>query len=122
MVFVGLTLFTFQTKVSAGLLTCEGMVLPLSAIDFDGFIHRTDAYFVLSPQYDFSSFGPFLAGGLMGLIGAGLVQIFFPFSKTTDLVISCFGVLLFSGYGESYSSSRTDANDGKGEENTGKTC
>ncbi|BEI84523.1 hypothetical protein CcaverHIS002_0411270 [Cutaneotrichosporon cavernicola] len=61
-VFVGFTLFTFQTKL------------------------------------DFSSFGPFLFGGLMGLITAGLVGIFIPFGKTTDLVIACIGVLVFSGF------------------------
>lgn len=60
-VFVGLTLFTFQTKM------------------------------------DFSSFGPFLFGGLWGLITAGLVGIFLPFNATFDLVVACFGVLIFSG-------------------------
>lgn len=61
-VFVGLTLFTFQTKL------------------------------------DFSGLGPFLFAGLMGLITAGFVQIFMPFSKTLDLVFACIGVLIFSGY------------------------
>ncbi|GHJ90153.1 hypothetical protein NliqN6_6555 [Naganishia liquefaciens] len=61
-VFVGLTLFTFQSK------------------------------------YDFSNMGPYLFAGLMGLLVTGLVQILLPFNKTTDLVVSCFGVLLFSGY------------------------
>lgn len=32
------------------------------------------------------------------MLVTGLVQIFLPFNKTTDLVIACFGVLLFSGY------------------------
>jgi FtsH-binding integral membrane protein len=36
----------------------------------------------------------------MGMLITGLVQIFLPFNKTTDLVIACFGVLLFSGYSE----------------------
>ncbi|KAI5451187.1 hypothetical protein NCC49_002063 [Naganishia albida] len=61
-VFVGLTLFTFQSK------------------------------------YDFSNLGPYLFAGLMGMLITGLVQIFLPFNHTTDLVIACFGVLLFSGY------------------------
>ncbi|KAL1410828.1 hypothetical protein Q8F55_001771 [Vanrija albida] len=60
-VFVGLTLFTFQTK------------------------------------FDFSSFGPFLFAGLWGLITAGLVGIFLPYNQTFDLVISCVGVIIFSG-------------------------
>jgi hypothetical protein len=37
----------------------------------------------------------------MGLIFAGFVQIFLPFSKTVDLVYAGFGVLLFSGYSTS---------------------
>ncbi|KAJ9107720.1 hypothetical protein QFC21_001180 [Naganishia friedmannii] len=61
-VFVGLTLFTFQSK------------------------------------YDFSNMGPYLFAGLMGMLVTGIVQIFLPFNHTTDLVIACFGVLLFSGY------------------------
>ncbi|GMK56826.1 hypothetical protein CspeluHIS016_0306660 [Cutaneotrichosporon spelunceum] len=61
-VFVGLTLFTFQTKL------------------------------------DFSSFGPFLFGGVMGLIAAGIVGIFIPYSRTLDLVIACIGVVIFSGF------------------------
>lgn len=32
------------------------------------------------------------------MLVTGLVQIFLPFNKMTDLVIACFGVLLFSGY------------------------
>jgi FtsH-binding integral membrane protein len=61
-VFVGLTLFTFQTKL------------------------------------DFSGLGPFLFAGLMGLITAGFVQIFLPFSHGLDVAIACGGVLIFSGY------------------------
>lgn len=61
-VFVGLTIFTFQTR------------------------------------WDFSSLGPFLFAGLWGLIGAGLVGIFLPFSHGVDLAIACAGVLVFSGY------------------------
>ncbi|KAJ9105066.1 hypothetical protein QFC19_003698 [Naganishia cerealis] len=61
-VFVGLTLFTFQSK------------------------------------YDFSNMGPYLFAGLMGMLVTGLVQFFLPFNQTTDLIIACFGVLLFSGY------------------------
>lgn len=61
-VFVGLTLFTFQSK------------------------------------YDFSNMGPYLFAGLMGMLVTGIVQFFLPFNHTTDLIIACFGVLLFSGY------------------------
>ncbi len=56
-------------------------------------------------QYDFSSMGPILMAGLMGMLFAGLVQIFMPFSHTADLVYSLFGVVLFSGYSACLASS-----------------
>jgi hypothetical protein len=64
--------------------------------------HRAPAIKYTDPrsQYDFSNMGPYLFAGLMGMLITGLVQIFLPFNKTTDLVIACFGVLLFSGYSE----------------------
>lgn len=34
----------------------------------------------------------------MGLIVTGLIGMFFPYSKTMDLVYGGFGALLFSGY------------------------
>jgi FtsH-binding integral membrane protein len=81
-VFLGLTLFTLQSKVRC-------LELPLFSI-------------LTLTQYDFSNMGPYLFAGLMGMLITGLVQIFLPFNKTTDLVIACFGVLLFSGYSEFY--------------------
>jgi FtsH-binding integral membrane protein len=71
-------LFTFQTKVSETLRNAN-------ASDRD-------------PQFDFSSFGPFLFAGIMGVLTAGLVQIFLPFNANIDLAIACFSVLLFSGF------------------------
>lgn len=41
---------------------------------------------------------PFLFGGIIALIVAGLVGSFFPFSKTMDLVYGIGGSLLFSAY------------------------
>jgi len=61
-IFVGLTLFTFQTK------------------------------------WDFSSLGPFLFAGIMGLLTMTLVQIFLPFNANVDLAIAGFSVMLFSGF------------------------
>ena len=49
-------------------------------------------------QFDFSSFGPFLMASLFGVITASFVQIFLPFSATTDLVIAGFSVMIFSGF------------------------
>ncbi|KAF8514168.1 glutamate binding protein [Gautieria morchelliformis] len=61
-IFLGLTLFTFQSK------------------------------------WDFSGMGPFLLAGILALVMTGFVGMFFPFSKTWDLVYGIAGALLFSGY------------------------
>lgn len=99
-VFLGLTLFTFQSKVSSFLLLLSQNVLT----------HH---------QYDFSGMGPWLFGGLVALcklgfdsplfvlngscdlchlVMTGLVGIFIPFSRTMDIVFAAGGCLLFSGY------------------------
>jgi FtsH-binding integral membrane protein len=49
-------------------------------------------------QWDFSGMAPFLFGGILALIVAGMVGTFFPFSKTMDLVYGIGGSLLFSAY------------------------
>lgn len=77
-IFIGLTLFTFQTKVSQWSISY-------------GRLTR-------SCQFDFSSFAPFLFAGLMGVLTVSLVQIFLPFNANVDLAIAGFSVLLFSGF------------------------
>ncbi|EIW72118.1 vacuolar protein [Tremella mesenterica] len=54
--------------------------------------------FTFQTKFDFSSFGPFLFAGIMGLLTASLVSIFLPFDANLDLGIACFSVLLFSGF------------------------
>lgn len=80
-IFIGLTLFTFQTKVSTqvALFVFTSVQAHLS-------------------QLDFSSMYPFLFAGIWGMITASLVQIFIPFNSTVDLFIAGFGVVLFSGF------------------------
>ena len=75
--FTGLTLFTFQTKVR---------------------FTRSHVHPRLISQFDFSSFGPFLFAGLMGLLTTTLVSIFLPFNANVDLGIAAFSVILFSGF------------------------
>lgn len=91
-VFTGLTLFTFQTKVSfvpSSPRTSTGSAL---------FVKPTNANTNTISQYDFSSFAPFLFAGIWGLLTASLVSIFLPFNANTDLAIAGFSVLLFSGF------------------------
>jgi FtsH-binding integral membrane protein len=96
-VFLGLTLFTLQSKVC--LLFC---ILFLQLND----VHS---------KYDFSGMGPWLFGGLLALgrscailhpeppskslaVMTGFVGAFIPFSSTLNLIYAIGGTLLFSGY------------------------
>lgn len=53
--------------------------------------------FACQTKYDFTSWMPYLFGGLCGLMIFGFVAAFFP-GKTTDLVYSGISALIFSGY------------------------
>lgn len=96
-VFLGLTLFTMQSKV--------------------GFVrmHFPRRFNDIRFKYDFSGMGPWLFGGLLALgkvpcyptlnllsknvaVMTGLVGVFIPFSSTLNLVYAIGGTLLFSGY------------------------
>jgi len=93
-VFLGLTLFTYQSKVR----------------HVDG---KIDAALTLLPlKYDFSGMAPFLFGGLMvlrtslsspflayrpltfSLVMTGLVGIFIPFNETMDLIYAIGGMFI----------------------------
>jgi len=54
--------------------------------------------FTVQSKWDFSGMGPFLFAGLLALMMTGIVGIFFPFSRTFDLIYAIGGTLLFSGY------------------------
>ncbi|KAI8094834.1 inhibitor of apoptosis-promoting Bax1-domain-containing protein [Gilbertella persicaria] len=54
--------------------------------------------FTLQSKWDFSGLAPFLMGGIWVLIIAGLIQMFFPFSKEIELALAVGGVVIFSGY------------------------
>jgi FtsH-binding integral membrane protein len=54
--------------------------------------------FACQTKYDFTSWMPYLFGGLWALILFGMVAIFLPGSRTIELVYSGIAALLFSGY------------------------
>jgi len=54
--------------------------------------------FTMQSKYDFSSWGAGLGIALWTVIGAGLVHLFIPFSRTTDLVIAVASALVFCGF------------------------
>ena len=54
--------------------------------------------FTLQTRYNFESLASYLYYGLMLLVGVGLVQLFFPYNHTFELLYSVAGCAIFSGY------------------------
>lgn len=54
--------------------------------------------FACQTKYDFTSWMPYLFGGLWGLILFGFMAAFFPYNSTTELVYGGLAALLFSAY------------------------
>ena len=54
--------------------------------------------FACQTKYDFTSWMPYLFGGLWALILFGFVAAFFPYSSTTELIYGGLAALIFSGY------------------------
>lgn len=56
------------------------------------------AIYATVSKKDFSFLGGFLFIGLLVLMVSGIVNIFLPFSHTTDLIYTAFGIFIFVGY------------------------
>lgn len=54
--------------------------------------------FACQTKYDFTSWMPYLFGGLWGLILFGLMAAFFPYNKIAELVYGGIAAVIFSGY------------------------
>jgi protein lifeguard len=54
--------------------------------------------FACQTRYDFTSWMPYLFGGLWGLILFGFMAAFFPHSSTSELIYGGLAALIFSGY------------------------
>jgi FtsH-binding integral membrane protein len=54
--------------------------------------------FACQTKYDFTSWMPYLFGGLWALILFGFVAAFFPDTNTTELIYGGLAALIFSGY------------------------
>lgn len=54
--------------------------------------------FACQTKYDFTSWMPYLFGGLWFLILFGFVAIWFPHNSTTELIYGGIAALIFSGY------------------------
>jgi len=54
--------------------------------------------FVCQSKYDFTSWMPYLFGGLWALILVGFMAAFFPYNSKVELAYSVIAALIFSGY------------------------
>ena len=54
--------------------------------------------FACQTKYDFTSWMPYLFGGLWGLILFGFVALWFPKTSTTELIYGGLAALIFRGY------------------------
>lgn len=75
-----------------------GVVLLTKALLTTALMFTATAIVGWTAKVDFSGLRGFLFMGLIGMIIMGVVGIFIPWSNTTELVFSGFGILLFSGF------------------------
>ncbi|MCJ1379218.1 hypothetical protein MMC17_002318 [Xylographa soralifera] len=54
--------------------------------------------FACQTKYDFTSWAPYLFGGLWALILFGFMGAFFPYNSTAELIYGGLAALIFSGY------------------------
>ena len=54
--------------------------------------------FACQTKYDFTSWIPYLFGGLWALVLFGFLAAFFPYNNTAELIYSGLGALIFSAY------------------------
>lgn len=54
--------------------------------------------FACQTKYDFTTWMPYLFGGLWALILFGFVAIWFPYNSTAELIYGGLAALIFSGY------------------------
>ncbi|PFH47830.1 hypothetical protein AMATHDRAFT_151176 [Amanita thiersii Skay4041] len=97
--FVLLSVFTLMEAFTLGVVIAffdNVIVLQALVITIGIFLGLT--LFTFQSKYDFSGMGPFLFGGLLALCLTGIVEVFFPFSHTVDMVYAGVACLIFSGY------------------------
>jgi protein lifeguard len=54
--------------------------------------------FACQTKYDFTSWMPYLFGGVWALVLFGFMAAFFPYNSTVELLYSGLAALIFSGY------------------------
>ena len=91
--FTGLEAYSISVIVS---LYDAGTVLRAVFLTAGLFVGLT--LFACQTKYDFTSWVPYLFGGLWALILFGFMASFFPANNTTELAYSSIAALIFSAY------------------------
>ncbi|RMZ78478.1 hypothetical protein DV737_g3910, partial [Chaetothyriales sp. CBS 132003] len=91
--FTGLEAYSISVVTSfyEARVVVEALILTLGI-----FVFLT--LFACQTKYDFTSWMPYLFGGIWVFVIFGFISAFFPHNKTIDLVYGLGGALLFSGY------------------------
>jgi hypothetical protein len=99
---INLALLTSFTVLEAGTvgvaISFYRVEIVLQALVLTLIVFAGLTLFTMQSKYDFSGMGPWLFGGLIIMVAGGFVSVFFPMSKTVDLVYAIGGCALFSGY------------------------
>ena len=91
--FTGLEAYAISVVVSA----FDSRIV-LQAVILTAGIFLALTLFACQTKYDFTSWMPYLFGGLWGLILFGFMAMFFKSSSTVELIYGGLGALIFSGY------------------------
>ncbi|KAH9814794.1 inhibitor of apoptosis-promoting Bax1-domain-containing protein [Melampsora americana] len=94
-----LGLFTILEAMGVGAAVAfVKTIVVLQALCLTGLVFIGLTIYTLQTKRDFSGWAPYLSTALMVMFFSSFITIFFPYSRTIDLIYSGLGTLLFSAY------------------------
>ncbi len=96
--FAALTGVTIAPLITILLASPAGASLLVKALAATVFMFLATGIYGYTTKRDLSGMGGFLTITLFGMIGVGILGIFFPWGNTMELIYSGIGILLFSGF------------------------
>lgn len=94
-----LSIFTLAEAYTISVIVSfyeSGIVLNAVVLTAAIFVFLT--LFACQTRYDFTSWMPYLFGGLWGLIIFGFMAMWFPYNSTSELIFGGLAALIFSAY------------------------
>ncbi|RUS20876.1 inhibitor of apoptosis-promoting Bax1-domain-containing protein [Endogone sp. FLAS-F59071] len=94
-----LILFTLLMGISVGfIVSYYNSRVVLQAFTVTGLTFVSLSIFTVQSRIKFDGLGPYLFGGLMVLVWAGILQLFLPYYTYYHVLITIFSALLFTLY------------------------